>query len=138
MTIFQTIHTAIGSAIEELQKSGALTLSAPTPNFNVEPPREAAHGDLATNVAMTLTKIAGKPPRAIAEMLKPKLEAHPAITAVEIAGPGFINLRLKPEVWQNELKEILKSGIHYGDSNLGKHEKVNVEFVSVNPTGPMH
>src|ERR1700735_3032275 len=103
MTIFQTIHSAITAAVDDLQKSGTLTLNAPLPNFNVEPRRDAAHGDLATNVAMTLTKIAGKPPRAIAELLKPKLEAHPAITAVEIAGPGFINLRLKPQVWQNEL-----------------------------------
>jgi len=87
---------------------------------------------------MMLAKAAGKPPRAIAEILKPKLEAHPSIVSAEIAGPGFINLRLKPDVWHNELKEILKTGIHYGDSMLGGKQKVNIEYVSANPTGPMH
>jgi arginyl-tRNA synthetase len=80
----------------------------------------------------------GKPPRMIAEILKPKLAADPHMVSVEIAGPGFINFRLKPYVWQNEMKEILKSGIHYGDSTLGNRLKVNVEYVSANPTGPMH
>jgi arginyl-tRNA synthetase len=138
VTIFRSIHAAIADVIGDLQKSGALTLSGAAPNFNVEPPREAVHGDLATNVAMMLAKSAGKPPRAIAEILKPKLEKNPDVASVEIAGPGFINLRLKPEIWREELKEILKSGLHYGDSTLGKKQKVNVEFVSANPTGPMH
>ncbi len=138
MTVFQAIHAVITAAIEELQKAGDLTLPHPLPNFVVEPPREAAHGDMATNVAMMLTKAAGKPPRAIAELLKPKLENHPVIASVEIAGPGFINLRLKNDVWHNELKEILNAGLRYGDSGLGKNEKVNVEYVSANPTGPMH
>ncbi|NTU77552.1 MAG: arginine--tRNA ligase, partial [Alphaproteobacteria bacterium] len=117
---------------------GALTLNAPVPSFVVEPPRDPAHGDLATNVAMMLAKPAGKPPRAIAELLKPTLAALPNVVSVEIAGPGFINLRLKPEVWQDELKEILKAGIAYGASDFGQHQRVNVEFVSANPTGPMH
>jgi arginyl-tRNA synthetase len=138
MTIFQTIHSVIAAAIDDLKKSGALTLNGPVPNFVVEPPREAGHGDLATNVAMMLAKAAGKPPRAIADVLKPKLSAHPDIVGVEVAGPGFINLRLKPDIWHSELKEILSTGLAYGDSKLGKGEKVNVEFVSVNPTGPMH
>jgi len=138
MTIFKTIHTVVATAIDELQKSGALALSGPLPNFNVEPPREATHGDVAINVAMVVTKLAGMPPRAIAELLKPKLETNPIIAKVDIAGPGFINLTLKPEIWREELKEILSNGLHYGDSALGKREKVNVEFVSANPTGPMH
>ncbi|MGE3622616.1 MAG: arginine--tRNA ligase, partial [Bdellovibrionales bacterium] len=138
MTIFKTIHLAVAAAIDDLQKSGTLSLNGAAPNFVVEPPRDPAHGDLATNAAMMMTKPAGKPPRAIAELLKPKLEAHSLITKVEIAGPGFINLRLADDVWRNELKEILKSGVHYGDSTLGKREKVNVEYVSANPTGPMH
>jgi arginyl-tRNA synthetase len=87
---------------------------------------------------MVLTKIAGKPPRAIAELLKPKLEAHASILSVDIAGPGFINLRLNPQIWQDEIREILKSGLNYGDSKLGNKLKVNVEYVSANPTGPMH
>ncbi|HEU0117057.1 MAG TPA: arginine--tRNA ligase, partial [Alphaproteobacteria bacterium] len=138
MTVYKNIHHVISIAIGELIKSGDLTLNAHMPNFVVEPPREASHGDLATNVAMVLTKIAGKPPRAIADMLKPKLEAHADITGVEIAGPGFINLRLKPEIWQAEVKEILKHGTHYGDSLMGNRLKVNIEYVSANPTGPMH
>ena len=138
MTVFQSIHAAVAAALEELKKSGTLALNGPAPVFNVEPPREQGHGDVATNAAMVLAKASGKPPRAIAELLKPKLEAHPAIAAVEIAGPGFINLTLKPDVWRGELKEILKLGVRYGDSALGKQEKVNVEYVSANPTGPMH
>jgi len=138
MTIYTTTHAFIAAAIDEAVKSGDLTLSGDRPSFVVEPPREAAHGDLATNVAMMLAKAAGKPPRAIAEILKPKLAAQPSVTAVEIAGPGFINLRLRPEVWLDELKLILVSGIHYGDSKLGQGQKINVEYVSANPTGPMH
>ncbi|HUY68901.1 MAG TPA: arginine--tRNA ligase, partial [Alphaproteobacteria bacterium] len=139
MAIFKAIHAAIEEIVRDLAKPGALALPhGSLPNFNVEPPREAAHGDLATNAAMMLAKFAGKPPRAIAELLKPKLEAHPAIEKVEIAGPGFINLRLRPEVWHSELKDILKAGLHYGDSGIGENEKVNIEYVSANPTGPMH
>jgi len=138
MTIFKTIHAVVSTAVDEAAKSGALVLNAAAPTFVVEPPREAAHGDLATNVAMVLAKVAGKPPRAVAEILKPLLEQNPDITGVEIAGPGFINLKLQPKIWQQEIQEILKSGIHYGDSTIGNRLKVNVEYVSANPTGPMH
>jgi len=138
VTIFKSMHGAVTAILDELVKSGALTLNAPMPVFVVEPPRDPAHGDLATNVAMMLAKPAGKPPRAIAEMLKLKLAALPNVINVDIAGPGFINFRLKPKVWQDELKEILNAGVSYGDSAMGKKEKVNVEFVSANPTGPMH
>src|SRR5262245_47926102 len=101
MTIFKDVHKTVASAIGDLQKSGELALSGDVPNFNVEPPRDAAHGDIATNAAMTLTKLAGKPPRAIAELLKGRLEKNADITSVDIAGPGFINLRLKNEIWLN-------------------------------------
>src|ERR1700761_635052 len=120
MTIFKTIHGVLAQAVDAAAQSGAFTLSGPVPAFVVEPPREAAHGDLATNVAMMLAKAAGKPPRAIAEILKPKLAAQPIVTAVEIAGPGFINLRLQPEVWQNEVKDILREGLNYGTSKMGR------------------
>lgn len=138
MTIFKKIYDVVSAAVDEAVISGAITLSGAVPVFVVEPPREAAHGDLATNVAMVLAKVAGKPPRAIAEILKPKLEAHSDITGVDIAGPGFINLKLQPKIWQQEVAEILQSGIHYGDSTIGNKLKVNVEYVSANPTGPMH
>lgn len=138
MTIYKKIHQLISSVLDEAVRDGRLTLNGCMPVFVVEPPREAAHGDLATNVAMVLAKAAGKPPRAIAEILKPELEKNKIIASVEIAGPGFINLRLHPEIWQNEIAEILRAGRHYGDSDIGKGQKVNVEYVSANPTGPMH
>ncbi len=138
MTIFKSMQAAVAGVIDSAAKEGALALSGPVPAFVVEPPREAAHGDMATNVAMMCAKLAGKPPRAIAEILKPRLESLPGVASAEIAGPGFINLRLKPELWQEEIRTILKSGKAYGDSDLGKKQKVNVEFVSANPTGPMH
>ncbi len=138
MTIYRQIHDIVTASIDEAVASGDLTLSAAAPTFVVEPPREAAHGDLATNAAMVLAKAAGKAPRAIADILKPKLEKHALISGVEIAGPGFINLRLHPQIWQNEIREILNADTHYGDSTIGKDTKVIVEYVSVNPTGPMH
>ena len=138
MTLFKTIHGVISAAVDDAVKAGALTLASAVPVFVVEPPREAAHGDLATNVAMVLAKVAGKPPRAIAEILKTKLEQNEIVEGVEIAGPGFINLRLHPRIWQNEISEILRAGLHYGDSDIGKGAKANVEYVSANPTGPMH
>ncbi len=138
MTIFKSMQAAVAGVIDAAVKEGALTLSGPVPAFVVEPPREAAHGDMATNVAMMCAKLAGKPPRAIAEILKPRLENLAGVASAEIARPGFINLRLKPEMWQEEIRTILKAGKAYGDSDLGQKQKVNVEFVSANPTGPMH
>lgn len=138
MTIFHTLHAAIAAILDEEIKAKRLELKGPMPVFVVEPPRDPAHGDVATNVAMVLAKVASTPPRVLATLFKPKLEALPVVAEAEIAGPGFINLRLKPAVWQNELREILKAGLSYGDSQLGMGERVNVEFVSANPTGPMH
>lgn len=137
-TIFKIIQAKVGEAVATLVQEGALTLKGPLPDFVIEPPRDPSHGDLATNVAMLMTKLVGKPPRALAELLKPKLEAVSQVASVSIAGPGFINLKLKPEVWHGELKTILGEGVHYGDSTLGQKQKVNIEFVSANPTGPMH
>ncbi|MDD3029346.1 MAG: arginine--tRNA ligase [Alphaproteobacteria bacterium] len=138
MTLFKTIHKVIETAVQDSLAKGALDLSGPMPSFVVEPPRERAHGDLATNVAMLLAKTAHKAPRAVAEILKPKLEGNPLVAGVEIAGPGFINLRLHPKVWQEEVSAILRTGTSYGESDIGKGIKVNVEYVSANPTGPMH
>lgn len=138
MSIFKSVQSSVAAIVDQLVKEGVLELKAPMPLFVVEPPRDLAHGDMATNVAMTLTKAVGKPPRAIAEIIKPKIEALPIVASVDIAGPGFMNLRLKPDAWHREVKDILKAGIAYGDSDLGRNEKVNVEFVSANPTGPMH
>ena len=104
----------------------------------VEPPRDPTHGDMATNAAMVLAKDAGKKPRELAESIAAKLRADDKVASVEVAGPGFINLTLKPQVWGEELRLVLEQGDGYGRSNIGKGEKVNVEYVSANPTGPMH
>jgi arginyl-tRNA synthetase len=104
----------------------------------VEPPRETAHGDFASNAAMVLTKSFGKPPRQLAEMIAAKLRGHAEIAAVEVAGPGFINIRLKAEFWPRMLESALQQGDAYGRSALGRGLKANVEYVSANPTGPLH
>src|SRR5215475_7003923 len=104
----------------------------------VEPPRDPTHGDMATNAAMVLAKDAGKKPRDLAENIAAKLRADDKVASVEVAGPGFINLSLKPNVWGEELLLVLAQGDDYGRSTVGKGEKVNVEYVSANPTGPMH
>ncbi|MFZ0064913.1 MAG: arginine--tRNA ligase [Pseudolabrys sp.] len=104
----------------------------------VEPPRDPTHGDMATNAAMVLAKDAGKKPRDVADGIAAKLRVDDKVTSVNVAGPGFINLTLKPNVWTEELRLILEAGSDYGRSDFGKGEKVNVEYVSANPTGPMH
>jgi arginyl-tRNA synthetase len=104
----------------------------------VEPPKDASHGDMATNAAMVLAKDAGKKPRELADAIAAALRADAKVEQVDIAGPGFINLRLKPQVWGEELATVLAAGIEYGRSGMGGAEKVNVEYVSANPTGPMH
>ena len=104
----------------------------------VEPPRDPTHGDMATNAAMVLAKDAGKKPRELAENIAAKLRADDKVASVDVAGPGFINLSLKPNVWGEELLLALAQGADYGRSDIGKGEKVNVEYVSANPTGPMH
>jgi arginyl-tRNA synthetase len=104
----------------------------------VEPPRDAAHGDMATNAAMVLAKEAKIKPRELAEQIAARLRADDLIASVEVAGPGFINLTLKPSAWSDALRTVLREGDSYGRSAMGGAEKVNVEYVSANPTGPMH
>src|ERR1700676_3085113 len=104
----------------------------------VEPPRDAAHGDLATNAAMLLAKPLGQKPGELATRIAEALARDPDVDAAEVAGPGFINLRLKPAYWLNALRSIVVAGEAYGRPNLGRGGKVNVEYVSANPTGPMH
>src|SRR5215470_8795750 len=104
----------------------------------VEPPRDATHGDMATNAAMVLAKDAKAKPRELADKIAEKLRADNLIAAVDVAGPGFINLTLKPSAWIAELRTVLRDGAAYGQSAVGAAQKVNVEYVSANPTGPMH
>ena len=138
MTLYAQYAALLDGVLDQLVSEGALPADLQRRGVAVEPPRDRAHGDLATNAAMVLAKGAGANPRALAARIAPKLEALPMVTSVEIAGPGFINLRLEPEVWRDELRTILREGETYGASNVGKAERVNVEYVSANPTGPLH
>ena len=138
MNLFDHFHTLVMDAIDGLVDDGVLPEGIDTGRISVEPPREAAHGDVTTNAAMLLAKPAGKKPRDIAEPLAEKLRAGSFVAAVDIAGPGFINLSLEPAFWAERLGEVLRAGISYGDSSIGAGEPVNVEYVSANPTGPLH
>src|SRR3984885_2466945 len=104
----------------------------------VEPPKDPTHGDMATNAAMVLAKEAKAKPRDLAEKIAERLRADDLVASVDVAGPGFINLTLKPTAWTDALRTVLREGDAYGQSAIGAAEKVNVEYVSANPTGPMH
>ncbi len=138
MNLFTDLRSLVVAAVQDLQAQGVLPGGLDLTAVTVDPPREAGHGDMATNAAMVLAKPAGMPPRAIAEALAPRLAADPRVASVDVAGPGFINIRLAPSVWQGLVRAVLEQGTGYGRSTLGQGRKVNVEFVSANPTGPMH
>lgn len=138
MSLYARYSALLDEILDELQSEGVLPAELNRRAVAVEPPRDASHGDLASNAAMVLAKAAGTSPRTLAGAIAPKLEALPGVTGVEIAGPGFINIRLSPEAWRDELRTILREGESYGTSDIGKNERVNVEYVSANPTGPMH
>jgi arginyl-tRNA synthetase len=134
--IFATVLGRVHAALAALTAAGALP-ALDASRVVVEPPRDPTHGDMATNVAMVLAKEAGKKPRELAELVAEKLRADDLIAKVDVAGPGFINLALKPEVWIGTLGAAIGAGPNYGRGTSGAH-KVNVEYVSANPTGPMH
>jgi arginyl-tRNA synthetase len=142
MTKPTTLHAAFAShvatALDALEAAGILPAGLSRTAVAVEPPRDASHGDLATNAAMVLAKPAGMNPRALAEALVAELAKAPAVTAAEIAGPGFINLKIAASAWVDELRAIAALGGDYGRSQVGAGTTVNVEYVSANPTGPMH
>src|SRR4051794_27015652 len=138
MSLYAQYAALLDGVLDDLVAEGALPAELDRRNVTVEPPRDPSHGDLATNAAMVLAKAAGTNPRALAEAIKPRLEALPPVSSVEIAHPGFINLRLDPDAWRDELRTILNEGDAYGVSDIGKNERVNVEYVSANPTGPLH
>ncbi len=138
MNIFQTYHDKVTAILNAMVKEGALPDGLDMSRVKVEPPKEASHGDMSTNAAMVLSKAAGKNPRQLGEALVEKLKSLPEVKEASVAGPGFVNFRLADSEWQGMLKAILKSGIAFGDSKMGKGEKVNIEYVSANPTGPMH
>lgn len=138
MNLFAEMRAGVIAALDQMTAEGTLPEGLDFAAVTVEPPRDAAHGDMATNAAMVLAKAAGKKPREIADALAAKLAADPRVTAAEVAGPGFLNLRLAPAVWADVTRSVLAEGTAYGRSDLGQGIKVNVEFVSANPTGPMH
>ena len=138
MNLFADIRDLVLTCLDGLVEAGALPGGLDRENVTVEPPRDAGHGDMATNAAMVLAKPAGKKPREIAEALADCLNADPRIAGAEVAGPGFINLRLAPGVWQDVVGAVLSDGDRFGRSAMGQGARVNVEYVSANPTGPLH
>ncbi len=138
MNLFTHFQGRIADLIEELIAAGELPQGLDVSRITVEPPRDASHGDITTNAAMVLAKPAQKNPRDIAALLAAKAESLDGVTGVEIAGPGFLNMRLADGFWHARLRDILDVGVAYGDSAVGQGQKVNVEYVSANPTGPMH
>jgi len=138
MNVFAEVETRVRTALEALKSEGALPADLPLPDFEAEPPRDASHGDIAVNAALVLAKAAKMKPRDIAEALKAKLEAHSDIAKIDVAGPGFLNITFKEGVWQDLVRTILKDGPRYGAGLQRDAGKLNVEYVSANPTGPMH
>jgi arginyl-tRNA synthetase len=137
-TLYARFAAHIDHVLTALEGEGQLAPGIDCGPVAVEPPRDPSHGDLATNAAMVLAKRAGTNPRALAGLIAPKLGEIDEVESADIAGPGFINIRLKPDVWRDELRAILSSASDYGRSASGQGSRVNVEYVSANPTGPMH
>ena len=138
MNLFADIRTLVLAQLDAMVADSQLPGGLAYDNVTVEPPRDAAHGDMATNAAMVLAKPAGLKPRDIAEALAARLVADDRIDTAEVAGPGFLNLRLAPVVWQGVVGAVLASGERFGRSDMGAGQRINVEYVSANPTGPLH
>ena len=138
MNLYQHFRNVVVQIVSELAESGDVPAGLDTGRVSVEPPREASHGDITTNAAMVLAKAAGILPRDLAGMLTERLNSVEWIAGTDIAGPGFINMRLDSGFWHGRLKEVLLAGTAYGNSSLGNGTAVNVEYVSANPTGPLH
>lgn len=138
MNLFADVRSLVVDCIGQMVTAGELPQGLDLTAVAVEPPRDAAHGDMATNAAMVLAKPSGKAPRVIADALAARLMADARVSAATVAGPGFLNIALKPQVWQSLVRAILQDGPDYGRATQGAGKRVNVEFVSANPTGPMH
>ena len=138
MNLFAEFRALVLAELAAMAAEGLLPAGLDMTNVSVEPPRDPGHGDMMTNAAMVLAKPASQQPRALAEALSERLLRDRRIEAAEVAGPGFLNLKLAAPVWQGVVKTALETGRDYGRSQLGAGRKVNVEFVSANPTGPMH
>ncbi len=138
MNVFTHVEARVVAALVGLKAEGRLPPDLVLTGVKVDAPSDPAHGDLATNAAMVLTKRAGMKPRDIAELLRAKLATQPDVATCEIAGPGFLNITFKPAFWHGVVATIINEGDRYGRSGLGKGDRINVEYVSANPTGPMH
>ncbi|MBZ7921435.1 arginine--tRNA ligase [Ensifer adhaerens] len=138
MNLFTDFESRIKDILETLDSVREKRSELDFGRVNVEPPRDPSHGDVATNAAMVLAKPLGMNPRALAELIVEKLRQDPEVTEVTVAGPGFINVRLSVSYWQKLLSNMVRTGLDYGRSTVGSGRKVNVEYVSANPTGPMH
>lgn len=138
MNVFALFENRVRTALEDLRAHDLIPQDCPINGFTVEPPREASHGDLATNAAMVLAKPTRKNPKELAGLIAERLRGGEGVASVDIAGPGFINVSLKASYWPEVLRAVLADGDDYGRATLGNGEAVNVEFVSANPTGPMH
>ena len=138
MNVFATVQDLIAETIAGLAKEGALPPDLDVSRVTAEPPRDPSHGDIASNAAMVLSKPAGQKPRDLAETLAERLLSDDRVTSAEVAGPGFLNLRLSDQVWLEVPGAVLGVGPAFGDSAMGQGTPINVEYVSANPTGPMH
>ena len=138
MNIYSNIRDLVVSSLDKMVSVGFLEIGLRYDNISVEPPRDQAHGDMATNAAMVLAKLANKPPRKIAEYLSNILISDERVREVNVAGPGFINIRIEEPVLQSVVKSSLLLGSKYGQTQLGNGKRVNVEYISANPTGPLH
>ncbi len=138
MNVFNEFSQFLKDEVEVLVRAGTLPTGTDTSRLGVEPPRDPEHGDMATNAAMMLAKAASMPPRDIAALIVERFAAHEHIASAEIAGPGFVNLRLTDDFWRAHLTTVLTAGENYGASDIGGGQSINIEFVSANPTGPLH
>ena len=138
MNLFANVHELVLESLASLQSSRALPADLDFKNVTVEAPRDSSHGDMSTNAAMILAKQAKMRPREIADLLLKKLVSNTQIEHIEIAGPGFLNLTLSKSIWLEAIPQIVKLNKEFGRSSIGKEKRVNVEFVSANPTGPIH
>lgn len=138
MNAFAHVEGLIKASLEAMQADGELPSDIDVSGIEAETPRDKSHGDVATNAAMVLAKTAKMKPRDIAEKLKQRIEADADVEKADVAGPGFLNLTFRPEFWHATVLSILNDGAVYGRANLGGNAKMNVEYVSANPTGPMH
>ena len=138
MNLFQHLNERLVGVVADLVSDGLLPQGVETSRIAVEPPRDPSHGDITTNVAMIFAKPAKMKPRDLANVLAERLGRLDSVSDCVVAGPGFINIRLIDGFWHDRLVEILAAGTAYGDSSVGGGEPVNVEYVSANPTGPLH